>query len=177
MKNFDKGQRRGRGPELEKGGGMDTPDLHGELGITLIETLLAIGVGSLLVIAAVSFYMETVGGGRTSQANQQVQGIVSGVHGLYASQSSYSTLTSDALQKGGVFPSDMLDRTTSPAGVFNPWRGTVAVAPAAGGSQFTIALTQVPQDACVSMLSTATSYGSGLVSVSAGSVVIPNLKR
>lgn len=47
------------------------------------------------------------------------------------------------------------------------------MAPAAGGSQFTIALTQVPQDACVSMLSTATSYGSGLVSVAAGSVVIP----
>jgi len=157
-------------------------DRVAELGLTLIETLLAIGVGALVIIAAVTFYMQATSGTRVSQSMQQLQAIISGVHGLYSTQSSYANIGVTTLQKANVFPPEMVDSSTNPPGIFDPWHGTVQVASANGNANFTIVFNSVPQDACIALLSGATSYGSGIVSVqgtsggaiSAGTAVTPD---
>lgn len=148
-----------------------------QLGLTLVETLLAIGVGALVIIGAVAFYLNASDSVLVSQAADQTSAIVGGVRSLYGSTNTYATLTNSVAACGKVFPADMVRQpvcaSVTNTDIINPWKGTVVLGGAA--SSFTLTYNGVPQSACTQMASTnAVGLGTGLVSVSVnGSVLSP----
>ena len=147
------------------------------LGITLIEALLAIAVGAVLIIGAIAFYMSASADTQTSTANQQVQAVVSNIRALYSSQSSYTGLDNTIAVQGKVFPSTMVTGASTPATalVRNPWKGNVVVAPVttvAAGDSFSVVYPNVPQDACIKLVSSGATVGGAVISVTVGTTAV-----
>lgn len=127
------------------------------LGITLIETLLALAVGAVVVIGAIAFYISATSDNQQTAANRQLQAIVGNVRTLYSGQSTYAGLTNTLAISARAVPAEMVNGT---GGLTNPWKGVVTLGASATGDFFTIQYAGVPKDACVKTLSMNNS-GSG----------------
>lgn len=134
-------------------------------GLTLIETLLALGVAAIVIIGAVSFYNNAAGTNAINDAKGQIQAYVNGVKKVYASQSTYTGLDNATIIATGVAPQPAISGAN---GLVNPWRGTTTIASASGGSAFTVTMAGVPQDACVSLLTSGLLSGGGVYQIGSG---------
>lgn len=133
-------------------------------GLTLIETLLVLGVIAFVIANVVSFYMNATGQTKLNSAKTQIQAIGSGVKSLYASQSTYTSVTTSLVVNGGLAPANAVDGSA----LVNPWGGTTIVT---GASRtFEIVMNDIPQDACVNFISAGMISTGNIVQMSAGAV-------
>ncbi|MBV6632817.1 MAG: hypothetical protein KI792_07275 [Alphaproteobacteria bacterium] len=145
-----------------------------QAGLTLAETLLVLAIGALAIVGGTLLYLQATAGNKLNTGINQFVTLQSGIRSLYAGQSNYAGLTDTLLTKANAAPSDMVVSTGT---LRNAWGGDVVAATATGGDQFTILFEQVPNNACVKLitLNPGGTGGSGLADVDVGgtSIALP----
>ena len=135
---------------------------RGQRGLTLLETILAIGAGLVFAISAVVLAVQLFGQNKTQDAFQQIHSMISNIKQVYTSQSSYNGL--DAAQ---IIAGNLTDaRYIRGAAVINPWAGAVTFDSAgANDENFEITYAGVPRDACIKLAAlNSTGFGGSIVS-------------
>lgn len=128
-------------------------------GLTLIEALLFLGIAAVVIVGAVAFYNNASNTTKLNAAKTQLQAIGGGIQSLYASQSSYTTVTTSLVVNAGLAPQN----TVSGNALVNPWGGTIVVTGAA--RTFDVEYTAIPSDACVNFLSAGLTSEGGIIRV------------
>tara|TARA_B100000745_G_C20130451_1_gene387348 strand:- start:750 stop:1295 length:546 start_codon:yes stop_codon:yes gene_type:complete len=120
-----------------------------ERGFSLLELLLVIGVGALLLLAGLATYRIVTQGNNITEAQRLLNAAKIGIQTLYQNQATYGTNATpitDVVVNGGVFPS----RYIVGGNPVDPWRNDIVVT-AVNPANFTIALQNVPEAACVAL--------------------------
>lgn len=145
--------------------------LRRQQGLTAVETLLALAAGALAVLGAVVLYNSAISADRVSKGSQQLVAVQQGVRSLFAGTAGYpegsdGSLVDDVIAARAV-PSDMITGSV----LRHPWKGNVDIQ--GGTDTFTVTFEDVPDDACIKMLSSQQgTLGSGLNSVTVGSTAL-----
>ena len=121
-------------------------------GFTLTEIAIVLGIVGLILgaiwVAAAAVYNNL----RVTHANTAILQTVQGIRALYATTNTITPVASDvtaALITAGVIPKDL--GTAAP--LTDPWpSGVTNVESNAAGDGFQVAMTQVPQAACINLL-------------------------
>lgn len=109
-------------------------------GLTLIEAAMVLAILALVIAGVMIFYQNASNNQKLTQAQQQIIAVQQAVNQMYAGQSSKTGLDeADIIES---LPSSQISGTT----IKNPYNGTISVAAVSTG--FTIASTNVPEDAC-----------------------------
>lgn len=140
-------------------------------GASLLEGIAYLGIAALVILGAVSLLTSAFNSAQSNRGAEEVVSIRTGVKKLYTGlANSYGTadLTA-ALNSARIFPTTLTPNATPVTGMNNSWGGLVTVAGTSGGATFTISYTQVPEDACISMISGA----SGWTQVDTGAASTP----
>ncbi|RME37318.1 MAG: hypothetical protein D6788_09725, partial [Planctomycetota bacterium] len=137
--------------------------------VTLLEFLLYLGAAAFVIISALLIYNNVMDSSKTSQAKTQIQTLMSGVRSLYAATGNYSSVSNSVVISAGIPPENMITSSTT---LTSPWGGAVTVSGAA--STFTVSYANVPQDACVDLLSSGVLNNSNVISVTVGSTTLTN---
>lgn len=127
--------------------------LKKQAGITLMEVIGSLLVMGLVVAGALSLFGSADSSQKGNQMLADVNAIRSAVKGMYAGQGGYgATGLNSVLISSKKIPSSM---TTSGTTITHSMNGTLTVTGAT--SSFSIAITNVPTDVCVQLVSNATS--------------------
>jgi type II secretory pathway pseudopilin PulG len=141
-----------------------------QVGLTLIETLIALSIFALVVGGAIALF----GGASSSQATTQMTSDLSAVRAatksLYFGQGTYGTAAlTEVLINGKKIPTTMfISGATAPHTVNHPFNGTVVVTGAT--SKFTVVTTNIPTDVCIGL---ATMQGWESVKVGTTTLLAP----
>lgn len=119
----------------------------------ILGTIFSYLLGLLGVVAVVGFVYTAFGSNKIQTAITDLTQLATNAQALYASQSSFTTLTNTVAINGALAPTDMI----SSSSLTNPWGGTVTVAVDSSASQFTITETLVPVAACAKFVSSLPS--------------------
>lgn len=139
---------------------MQSRQAQSKKGFTLTEIAIVLGIIGLILgaiwVAAASVYNNQ----KVNRANTEIISIMQGIRTLYATQSSTgvgaATDLTSAMISAGIPPSDMVNGTT----LFDPWSsGATGILTPASADSITIAMTNVPQAACTSLISTVAGTG------------------
>lgn len=123
-------------------------------GASLLEGIAYLGIAAIVVLGAVSLLTSAFGSAQSNRTSEEMTAIRTAVRKLYMGQPyTAASLNASALQ-AGVFPSTL--KTTAGGAVKNAWDGDVVVTGATG--TFTVSYANVPQDVCVTTLSTASGW-------------------
>ena len=135
-------------------------------GLTLTEGLLFLAVAALVIVAAVFLYNNITGSRANNDALTQINSYTSGMKSLYSSQSSYGTVSLvEAAINGGIAPRNAINGAGT--GLVNPWGGDTTIV--GQTNAFYVRMTEVPQDACVRMLSAGLLTQGSIFAIRAGS--------
>lgn len=137
-------------------------------GLTLIEVLLALGIAAVVIVGAVAFYNNASNTTKMNEAKAQIQTIGGGIKTLYASQSSYSSVSTNVVVNAGIAPQNAIDGNQ----LINPWGGATIVSGAA--RTFEIRMEEVPNDACVNILSSGILNEGNIISMRVGATTFTN---
>lgn len=134
-------------------------------GRSMIEMLGVLAIIGVLSVGGIAGYSMAMSRFNTTKATEQVQQLFSNVRTLYATQATYADISWDVLIQSAAVPPDMIDGDTD-AGV-NPWGGDADVAVGSNATEFQITFSEVPQDACIKMVTVdwGSSGGTGLVDI------------
>jgi prepilin-type N-terminal cleavage/methylation domain-containing protein len=121
-------------------------------GLTLIEVLLALGIAAVVIVGAVAFYNNASNTTKMNEAKAQIQTIGGGIKTLYA----------------GIAPQNAIDGNQ----LINPWGGATIVSGAA--RTFEIRMEEVPNDACVNILSSGILNEGNIISMRVGATTFTN---
>jgi prepilin-type N-terminal cleavage/methylation domain-containing protein len=154
-------------------------------GFTLTEIAIVLGIIGLILgaiwVAAAAVYNNL----RVSKATTELLQVAQGVRAMYATSSTVDsgadmTAYGTTAQSGGglsylvsgIFPSDTLN-ATPPTRALDPWGGNINVQSATQtvtSDSFYVVFDNVPQNACISLLTSNTGTGrdSGMVGAGAG---------
>lgn len=143
--------------------------LQRQQGASLLEGIAYLGIAAIVVLGAVALLGGAFASANTNRAYEEVTAIRTGVKKLYMSQAAqYGTVDMNAqLITARVFPGTLAQVTPN---VFNAWNGAVNVVGAT--AEFTISYANVPQDVCISMVSSSSNAWVN-VNINAGAVVVP----
>lgn len=138
--------------------------LKNQKGITLMEIIAGLLIIGLVVSGALSLFGNADSSQKSNQMASDLTALRSAVKGLYASNGGYGTANINATLKNAKrIPSTMTVDASTPPVITHSMNGTVTVTGAT--SQYTMAVTNVPTDVCVQLL---TSSSSGWVSIKVG---------
>lgn len=127
--------------------------LKKQAGITLMEVIGSLLVIGLVVSGALSLFGSADSSQKGNQMLSDINAIRAAVKGMYAGQGGYGSASLNAvLISSNKVPSGM---TTSGTTITHSMNGTLTVTGAT--STFSIAITNVPTDVCVQLVSNATS--------------------
>lgn len=137
-------------------------------GISLIEGILYLVLALSLVVGGIVLFQNAQLSNRVTEAARGVVSISSETRALHQNARDFGTadLTA-ALVNAGAVPSNFQDNAGT--GIRHPWGGAVTVTGA--DQQFTIALVDVPSDACV-RIATADARGQGVTGIGIASLEI-----
>jgi len=136
-------------------------------GLTLIETLLVLGLAALAIVAAVIFYNNASNSARTNDALAQIQTYSTGIKGLNSGTSNFGTGTlALAAINSGVAPRNAVTGTGATATLVNPWGGATTITGVT--SYFRISMGGVPQESCVRLITAGLMTSGGIFAISAG---------
>lgn len=135
---------------------------HGQTGVGLADTLLAIVIGSFLISGAGLLYFYNINDQKIDRAMRQFIITQSAVRNLYSGSASFENLDNDLMFNSGYMPPEI---TTDTPGTFNNiWGGDITVASFPGNvTRFTIAFEEVPVEACVRIATITAPQGAGSV--------------
>jgi len=143
-------------------------------GFTLIELLLVVGFIAILGIGAYIVYGKVSDKNKANQETNRLNVIVAGVKNLYASSTSFQTLTNTVVINSNILPGDT--QTADPA-IMNTFGGQYFITPigvnAGTNNGFRIQITAVPQATCVSMV---TSLHANFAQIGVGAGNLTNVK-
>jgi prepilin-type N-terminal cleavage/methylation domain-containing protein len=130
-----------------------------QVGLTLIETLVALAIFALVVSGALALFGSASSSQTTTQLKSDLSAIRAATKSLYFGQGGYGSASLvEVLINGNKVPTTMSISGTAPARVINNSQsGTVTVTGAT--SQFTVAVTNISTDVCVGLVA-ATGWSS-----------------
>ena len=142
-------------------------------GRSMVEMLGVLAIIGVLSVGGTAGYSKAMAKFKLSKAMDQVTTIVTNIRTLYASQPSYSDLTTEVAIRIGAIPTEMLNGVspTSATAVYNAYSGKVGVFSSTDGTDFGILFLGLGKEACVALLTAdwGRESGSGFVAVGANS--------
>ena len=142
-------------------------------GRSMVEMLGVLAIIGVLSVGGIAGYSKAMAKFKLSKAMDQVTTIVTNIRTLYASQPSYSDLTTEVAIRIGAIPTEMLNGVspTSATAVYNAYSGKVGVFSSTDGTDFGILFLGLGKEACVALLTAdwGRESGSGFVTVGANS--------
>ena len=142
-------------------------------GRSMVEMLGVLAIIGVLSVGGIAGYSKAMAKFKLSKAMDQVTTIVTNIRTLYASQPSYSDLTTEVAIRIGAIPTEMLNGVspTSATAVYNAYSGKVDVFSSTDGTDFGILFLGLGKEACVALLTAdwGRESGSGFVAVGANS--------
>lgn len=136
-------------------------------GLTLIEAAMVLAILAIVVAGVMVYYQNANNNQKLTSATQQITAVQQAVQGLYAGQSSKTGL--QASQIVDSLPASMVAGND----IRNPYNGTVAVAAATVG--FTLAMNNVPKDACQRLAVMDMGRQTQAIAIGANKHSAPNL--
>jgi type II secretory pathway pseudopilin PulG len=135
-------------------------------GATLLELLMYLGLAAIVVVGAIVLYQQSSSGTKLNASVRSVVSLQSATRALYEGSAGFGTgdLGSSLIRAGGV-PADLLvdsDDDGEADAIFNEWDGEVTLT--GNGSSFYLSYDEVPDEACIRLVTTA-SQDSGTTGV------------
>lgn len=129
-----------------------------QTGITLIETIIVLGVLAIIVIVALAIYPIVKASVQSNRETNNITTIAASLDSVYAGVGTYAGLNNLVAVQEKVFPANMVSGPLTAPVVTNSLGGSVTVAPAMppGGqpnSGFTITSTNITDDTCTKIVS------------------------
>jgi prepilin-type N-terminal cleavage/methylation domain-containing protein len=122
-------------------------------GMTLMELAMVLAVIAIVVATVMLYYTSANTSRLTTQALGQLAQVQTIVRSLYGGQSSFSGVANDDLIDSKSLPQSMISGAT----IRHAFNAPITVTPASAGgganSGFQVVFDDVPQEACVAMLS------------------------
>lgn len=144
--------------------------LKKQAGMTLIELVAALGVSALVIGGALAMYSAASSSQTSNQLTSDVVALRTATRALHATTGNYGAASlNGVLVSSKKVPSSMYSTGTTIQHGTNG--GTVVVTGAT--TNFTITLTAVPQDVCISMLPQVTGFVSVKVDALAAVTAFP----
>ena len=131
-----------------------------QAGVTLIEAASTLGLFALLVGGALMMFGSSNNSQGASQHTAEATGLRLAMKQMFNGQGNYGSATATyASANGTLVTANKVPSTMSASGttITNKWGGTVAVM--GNNVQFYVSTASVPQDVCVTMVSTAIQQG------------------
>lgn len=144
-------------------------------GASLLEGIAYLGIAAVVVIGAVALMRGAFSNAQSNGLLQDVISIRTNIRKLYMGQGGtpYAAIALGPLVNAQAFPASVATVAGPPAAATNTWGGAIAVAAAAGGSNFSITYPNVPQDVCINALTGTTGWISITVGAAAAIVQFP----
>lgn len=118
-----------------------------QVGLTMIETLIALVIGLFVIGVAFVIYQQLTAGQKVSHARQNLSTIRSAVKELYQHEGSYTFLDNTMAIRADMVPTNMI---TGPASLVNTWGGSVTISvDPVDSSRFDITSAGIPRSACM----------------------------
>lgn len=149
-----------------------------ESGRSMIEMLGVLAIVGVLSVGGIAGYSKAMQKYRTNKTIEQVTQIANGIRVLYSGQRSYGTnLSGTVLKRAKILPESAFDGAGSngsdtPSNAFGGTINVGARKKLSGDSlnkAFYVQLNQIPEDACVELLSQDWGDATGLISYGTGS--------
>lgn len=124
-----------------------------QAGMTLIEMLMVIGIGSLIVVGGFTLFGNTSEKNKATQMVRDYGTIKTAVNNVYAQQPNYQGINVATIAQSGAIPRNML--TGAARNGISSVYGAVTLAPAGGNMQWaaTFTGTNMPKAVCSSFVS------------------------
>lgn len=140
--------------------------LKKQAGITLMEVIAGLLIIGLVVAGALSLFGSADSSQKSNQMLSDMTALRSAVKGMYAGQGGYGTTNiNGVLKTANRIPATMTADAATPPVITHAMNGTVTVTGITAGTQYSIAITNIPTDVCVQLLSNSSS---GWVSIKVG---------
>ncbi|MES2742988.1 MAG: type 4 pilus major pilin [Pseudomonadota bacterium] len=126
-------------------------------GASLLEVIAYLGIAAIVVLGAVSLLTSAFSNAQANRTLEEVVALRTGVKRLYMGQTANygdASITAQAIN-AGVVPATLTHTANT---ITNAWNGTVTITGAT--NVFRIAYANVPQAACIALLSGATGWSS-----------------
>ena len=138
-------------------------------GFSLIELMAALAIGALVTIGGLALYNSTSTSQASTQLSTDLVAIKSAVKQLAAGQGGYGTGSLNSpLIIGNKIPGTMSISGTT---ISHSLNGTVVIT--GNTTNFTIAVSNIPTDVCLNIVSGATGYTSIQVGANAARTTLP----
>lgn len=117
----------------------------------MVETIMALFIGSLLIAGASILYLRNLDDSQTNVGLQQTIVMQKSVRELYAGQPDFAGLNNTVMDNSGFVPNDL--RTGVIGQLRNTWGGAINVAVNGGDPQhFDLSFANVPPEACTRLV-------------------------
>ncbi|WP_305910461.1 type 4 pilus major pilin (plasmid) [Methylomarinum sp. Ch1-1] len=144
------------------------PATKRQLGMTLVELLLVIGIGSLIVVGGIALFGSASDKNKGTRLVRDFGVLTATASSMYANSPNYAGISNTVLINSRGLPTSMVSGTN----IVHPW-GTISVAPASGNTQYTVTYSSgIPSEICVSFVTSTINSVDG-IKVD-GTVVPPN---
>ncbi len=136
-----------------------------EQGRSMIEMLGVLAIVGVLSVGGIAGYSKAMNKFKTNKIGDQIQMISTNIRTLFSSQRTYEGLSNGMALKAGLIPGEMFEAVSSGGSysssytITNAFGGKTFIDVASQGTDgdnmaFTIAVDQIPQNACVSIATT-----------------------
>lgn len=140
-------------------------------GASLLEGIAYLGIAAIVILGAVSLLTTAFSGAESNRGSEEVLGLRTTIKKMYQGQypTGVGTIANDMSSVKALPTTLVVDTTTNPVTITNTWGGAVTFT--GGTGTFTIQYTQVPADACASIITGSSGWTS--VKVGSGSALTP----
>lgn len=123
-----------------------------QVGATLLEIMMVLGVVALIVIGALAFFQKTSTANKVQTEIKNLGSMIAGIEQMYSSQGNYNGLTNTVIWSSNFVPDSMKGPATPQ--LFTQWKGAVTVtATGATFNQMQILLRGIPTTPCMDLVS------------------------
>ena len=147
-----------------------------ENGRSMVEMLGVLAIIGVLSVGGIAGYSKAMNKYKINKTNDQVSMLVANIRTLFSSQNNYAGLNNAQAIKFGVVPNDMYESSTSSTAtvddIQNAFGGAVFINASGTDaahttSAFIVEYQNIPEEACVNILTSdwGSGQGSGLIAI------------
>lgn len=139
-----------------------------QAGLTLVESMVALGISAVVILGALALFGSASSSQMSTQMTSDLSAIRSSVKSLYLSSGGYgSGNLNQVLVNGNKIPTTMSVTAGTPPTITHAMAGTLTIA--GNGANFTLTVTAIPTDVCMSLLAGTNGWNS--VTVGSGTAI------
>lgn len=144
-----------------------------QAGVTLMEMIAALAIIAIIIVGSLALYNAAQSSQASTQMVQDLTSVRAAVKQLWLGQGAYGTgggtNLNDTLVASNRLPTTIrVDTTTTPDTLYSVLNGTFTIT--GFPTTFTIAVTNVPDDVCMTLLTNTTGWTQVVVSVSSTTI-------